>query len=68
MLKVPRGMKRDTFRQNLRIFLVKFLTTSLLGVCWLLPESCGVLMKNDYNLQWIRHGRSVWDALCDTTP
>jgi hypothetical protein len=32
---------RDTYRQNSRTFLAKVLLASLLGVCWLLQESCG---------------------------
>jgi hypothetical protein len=41
-------------------------------VYWLLPESSGAWFKDDYNsdgeAQYIGNGRSIWDALCNTTP
>jgi hypothetical protein len=37
----PYSMKRDTCRLYSQPFLAKFLTASLLGVSWLLPESSG---------------------------
>jgi hypothetical protein len=40
-------------------------------LCWLLPENSGGRIRNDYNLDGDAvdsNDRSVWDALCDTTP
>jgi hypothetical protein len=41
MLKNPVLMKEIICQQNSQAFLIEFLRASLLGVSWLMPESCG---------------------------
>jgi hypothetical protein len=64
MLKNPTGVKRDTCRQNSRIFLAKFIDASLLDVSAAIrAENADGLIANDSNSDG-EHKRSVNGHSC----
>jgi hypothetical protein len=66
-------MTRDTYRQNSRTFLAKFLTASILGVSAAtrvrtLVDESGIILSQVRSTTDEKMVAVTWDTLQDTTP